>query len=246
MAGIIAGNGALAQGRYAGIAPVANLVGVKVLDSEGAGSSSDVLAGIQWVVDNKERYSIRVANLSVGTKELQLSDPLVKAVEAAWDAGIVVTVAAGNNGPAASSVTSPGVSRKVVTVGASDDCKPVQIRFEASQNYSGRGPTADCIVKPDILAPGADIVSCLSQTLSKKRSKSPLHKSACGNYVTMSGTSMATPIVSGAIALLLEKEPTLSPNEVKLRIKRSAECLEFPKNQQGWGLLNIEKLLLEV
>jgi len=245
-AAIAAGSGILSHGKYAGIAPSANLVGVKVLDAEGVGCSSDVLAGLQWIVDNRERYNIRVANLSVGTNELQLNDPLVKAVEAAWDAGIVMTIAAGNNGPAPSSVTSPGVSRKVVTVGASDDCKPVQIRLEASQNYSGRGPTADCIIKPDILAPGADIVSCLSQTLSKKRAKAKLNRSMCGNYVTMSGTSMSTPIVSGAIALLLEKEPTLSPNEVKLRIKKSAECLEYPKNQQGWGLLNIEKLLWEV
>ena len=245
VAGIVAGSGLLSQGKYTGIAPRANIVGVKVLDGDGAGCSSDVLAGLQWVVDNRERYNIKVANLSVGANELQLNDPLVKAVEAAWEAGIVMTIAAGNNGPAPSSVTSPGVSRKVITVGASDDCKPVQIHLEASQNYSGRGPTADCIVKPDILAPGADVVSCLSQTLSKKRAKAKLAKTACGNYVTMSGTSMSTPVVSGAIALLLEKEPTLSPNEVKLRIKRSAECLEFPKNQQGWGLLNIEKLLWE-
>ena len=112
---------------------------------------------------------------------------------------------------------------------------------EMTKNYSGRGPTQDCIVKPDILAPGADIVSCLSNTVSEKRAKN--HEITQGVYVSMSGTSMSTPIVSGAIALLLELYPSLSPDDVKLKLKQSADDLNFPQNQQGWGLLNIKKLL---
>ena len=230
---------------YIGVAPKASLIGVKVLDAKGAGSSSDVLAGLQWIVDNKKRYNIRIANLSVGTNEIFDNDPLVKGVEAAWEAGIVMMIAAGNSGPTPSSVTSPGISRKVITVGASDDYKAVQIHNKSTQNYSGRGPTADCIVKPDVLAPGADIVSCLSVTVAENRAKSLHRRVISDSYVAMSGTSMSTPIVSGAVALLLEKQPNLSPNDVKLMLKQSSDCLDFPKNQQGWGMLNIEKLLFE-
>jgi len=247
VAGIAAGSGVSSMGEYAGIAPKVGLIGVKVLNSNGEGCSSDVLAGLQWIVDNKERYNIRIANLSVGTNETIAFDPLVKGVEAAWDAGIVMLIAAGNNGPAPGSVTSPGVSRKVITVGASDDDRAVRIRGRIgtgngmAKNYSGRGPTQECIVKPDILAPGADIVSCMSKTASEKRAKD--HELISGSYIRMSGTSMSTPIVSGAVALLLEKCPELSPDEVKLRLKQCADDLSFPKNQQGWGLLNIERLL---
>ena len=121
MAGIAAGDGRMSYGRHRGVAPNANIVSVKVLDAAGRGNATDALAGIQWVIDNRERYNIRVANLSIGTKDTGSNDPLVRAVEAAWDAGIVMIVAAGNNGPAKQSITSPGTSRKVITVGASDD-----------------------------------------------------------------------------------------------------------------------------
>jgi len=241
VAGIAAGSGVASGGRHMGIAPHARLVGVKVLGRGGDGSSSDVLAGIQWVVDNKERYNIRVLNLSVGTHEIMTDDPLVRGVEAAWDAGIVMTIAAGNNGPGAGSVTSPGVSRKVITVGCSDDSHSVSIRGEPSRDYSGRGPTADCIIKPDILAPGADIVSlsCLN-AYSRRAGRRELIDDA---YVRMSGTSMSTPMVSGAVALLLEQRPELSPDEVKLALKRCAYDMGLHPNHQGWGLLNIRSLL---
>lgn len=121
VAGIAAGNGYLSNGKYCGIAPECNIVSVKILNNEGKGNSYDVLAGIQWILDNAERYNIKVANLSIGTNNTSSNDPLVKAVEAAWDKGITITIAAGNNGPNACSVTSPGISKKVITVGASDD-----------------------------------------------------------------------------------------------------------------------------
>lgn len=216
-----------ARGNITGIAPDINIVGVKVLDKHGRGTSADLLDGLSWVYDNRKKYNIKIVNLSVGAGTSGSFDPLVTAVEALWDAGIVITTAAGNDGPSPCSVTSPGTSRKVITVGCLDDNKSLSIWGSSVKDFSGRGPTKECIVKPDILAPGAEIVSC----------------SNTGEPLSLSGTSMSTPIVTGAIALLLEKYPHLSPNEVKYMLKITADDLGLSKNRQGWGLLNTERLL---
>ncbi len=124
VAGIVGGNGYLSNGKYAGVAPKCNLIGGKVLDQKGDGNISDVLAGLQWIIDNKQKYNIRIINISVGTTTKDNIDEnslLVKGVNAVWDAGIVVIVAAGNNGPGPMSISTPGISRKVITVGSSDD-----------------------------------------------------------------------------------------------------------------------------
>ena len=238
MAGIAAGNGLRSDGKYAGLAPECDVVAVKTLEKGGAGNSADVLAGLQWVADNRARYNIRVVNLSIGTGDAVIQDPLVRAVDALWDKGVIVVAAAGNNGPSARSVTSPGISRKVITVGALSDRQRRQVF-----GNSGRGPTKECIVKPDMLAPGGDIVSCLTLTMPRKRAQSAKAKIISPYYIAMSGTSMATPIVSGAIALLLQKHPNLTPNEVKIRLKKSCVSLDLPQNQQGWGLVNVADLL---
>jgi len=226
-----------------GIAPESNIVAVKVLDKYGRGNSADALAGIQWVLDNKDKYNIRIVNLSVGTPENSSKDPLVKAVEALWDSGLVVNVAAGNNGPDASTITSPGISRKIITVGAVDDHNEVQIWGNNLVNFSGRGPTAECIMKPDIVAPGSNIISCLTPTPIKNEDPENKVEAVDKYYMELSGTSMATPIVSGAIALLLQKYNTLTPNEIKYMLKKSCLKLEYPQNHQGWGLLDIKKLI---
>lgn len=238
VAGIAGGNGTSSNGKYKGIAPQCNLIGVKVLDEEGKGNASDVLAGLQWIIDNKERYNIKIANLSIGTNNTSSNDPLVKAVEKIWDSGIIVTIAAGNDGPKKSTINSPAISKKVITIGSSDDNITANVWGNRLINFSGRGPTLDCIIKPDVLAPGVNIVSCLSNNISKK-SDNVIDK----NYFALSGTSMSTPIVSGAIALLLEKYNNLSPNDVKLMLKKCCKNLHLPKNQQGWGLINVSKLL---
>ncbi len=246
VAGVAAGNGLRSNGRYKGIAPEANIAAVKILGADGRGNPADVLAGLQWVIDNRARYRIRIANLSMGTdgvKDTGSRDPFVRAVEAVWDAGIVVVTAAGNNGPATGSVTSPGISRKVITVGASDDDKLARVWGSALKDYSGRGPTSECVVKPDIIAPGANIVSCLSPTLSREKLFELRGQIVSPYYVRMSGTSMATPFVSGAVALLLQKYPRLRPDDVKFMLRSATTDLNYPQNQQGLGLLNIEKLL---
>lgn len=238
VAGISGGNGYSSEGNYRGIAPNCNFVGVKVLDEEGKGNSADVLAGIQWILDNKAKYNIRIVNLSIGTSNTSLNDPLIKAVEKVWNENIVVTIAAGNNGPSPKSITSPAISKKVITVGASDDHKTTLIGDSNLINFSGRGPTLECVIKPDLVAPGVNIVSCLSSNLYKKGKKT-----VDGSYFILSGTSMSTPMVTGAIALLLEKYPDLKPDDVKLMLKKSCKTLNLPQNQQGWGLLDVDKLL---
>lgn len=219
--GILAGSGALSA-KYRGVAPDARIIHLKILDKNGNGKRRDVIRAIQWVLQNRERYEIRVLNISIGTvKEGDVRDEvLVEAVEGAWDAGIVVVVAAGNMGPLPQSITAPGNSRKVITVGSSDESAPI---------YSGRGPTKNCVCKPDIVAPGSGIFSCGSQWQRQRP------------YCRKSGTSMATPMVSGAVALLLSKEPWLSNVEVKMRLRECAEDLGMDHSRQGWGLLNVKK-----
>ena len=237
VAGIACGNGSLSNGKYKGIAPQAQIAVLKTLDSDGKGSAANILAGIQWIADNSEKYNIRIVNLSIGTASTSSDDPLVRASEALWDKGITVVTAAGNNGPAPCSISSPGISRKVITVGSSDDSSETSIWGAALKNFSGRGPTLDCIVKPDVLAPGSNIVSCLNKGYPAKKEVKD------GYYQILSGTSMSTPMVSGAIAALLEKYPSLSPDDVKFMLKKSCSTLGFPKNREGWGLLNVGSLL---
>ncbi len=238
VAGIAGGSGINSNGKYKGIAPNCNLIGVKVLNKEGKGNASDVLAGLQWIIDNKEKYNIRIANLSIGTNNTSSNDPLVKAVENIWDSGIIVTIAAGNDGPKKYTISSPAISKKVITIGASDDNITANVWGNKLINFSGRGPTLECVIKPDVLAPGVDIISCLSNNISKQ-SDEIIDK----NYFSLSGTSMSTPIVSGAIALLLEKYNHLQPDDVKLMLKKCCKNLHLPKNQQGWGLIDVYRLL---
>lgn len=229
--GIIGGSGAASDGRYQGIAPSCNLIVAKVLDRRGNGYASDVISGISWILEHREQFGIRILNISVGSygkKGVNENSALVKAVNRAWDAGLVVVVAAGNNGPKRMTITTPGISRKVITVGCSDDDTEVFVGGHRMIDYSGRGPTTACICKPDVVAPGSRVVSCASRI---------------DKYTIKSGTSMSTPIISGAIALLLEKYPDMSNRDVKLKIMESSTDIGLPRNQQGWGLLNVERLL---
>lgn len=250
VSGIIGGNGFLCNGKYIGVAPKCNLIGVKVLDQKGDGNISDVLAGLQWIIDNKEKYNIRIVNISVGTTTKDNIDEnslLVKGVNAVWDAGIVVVVAAGNNGPGPMSISTPGISRKVITVGSSDDRITVELFGSKTTDYSGRGPTASCIKKPDIVAPGSNIISCGTMKNYQRYHYNMINNPKADNYNIMysikSGTSMATPVVSGAIALLLSANPRMTNRDVKLKLRESAIDLGYPWSKQGWGLLNIPRLL---
>ena len=203
-----------------GIAPGANLFILKVLDQKGQGKTSNVLRAIDWVIEHKEQYNIRIINISIGTiaKNTTYQHPLVYAVERAWDQGIIVICAAGNLGPNPYTVTSPGTSPKVITVGTCDD-----LHQKDKKPYSGNGPTITCIKKPDIVAPGSQITSCANRRVG---------------YTTKSGTSMATPFVSGCLALLLQMKPRLTPKEVKILLYETAIDLGLSQQHQGWGLIN--------
>lgn len=230
--GILGGDGTLSGGEFRGIAPECGLIHLKVLDHQGNGKMGDVIRALEWILDNYEHYHIRVLNISVGTPKDDQDDgarQLLELVERVWDAGVVVVVAAGNMGPGRSTITVPGSSRKVITVGSSDDF--VSGRGRARLNYSGRGPTAECICKPDLVAPGSNICSCRSI------------KGRPPGYCYKSGTSMATPVISGIIALLLQKRPYLSNVEVKMLLKQSCRDLGFPREFQGWGMPDGAKLL---
>ncbi len=230
VSGILGGNGSASRGRYRGIAPECRLIHLKVLDRFGQGRMKDLQEGIEWVIQNRKKYQIRIMNISAGaTREDSEARLLLDAVERAWDAGIVVVVAAGNMGPEPMTVTIPGNSRKVITVGASDEFRVRPPYGNAS--YSGRGPTRECICKPEFAAPGTGIVSCSANWQSGRY------------YQIKSGTSMAAPAISGCAALLLSREPDLTNLEVKMRLKYAAEDAGLPFNRQGWGIPNLRKLL---
>jgi serine protease AprX len=249
VAGIIGGNGYSSKEKYKGVAPECNIIAVKVLDHRGDGNISDVLAGLQWIIDNRKKYNIRVVNISVGTSSKDSLDEnslLVQGVNAVWDSGVAVVVAAGNNGPGPMSISTPGISRKVITVGSSDDNITVEVFGAKTKDYSGRGPTPYCIKKPDIVAPGSNIVSCNINRYSargKNGSASISSARAPMMYTVKSGTSMATPVVAGAIALLISACPDLSNLEIKLCLRDCAVDLGMHWEKQGWGLLNVRRLI---
>ena len=234
VAGILAGNGISSGGTYAGMAPRTDLLIGKVLDREGNGNVDNVISGIQWVMESAVSCGIRIVNISVGTQpDLAQSqkDRLQKAVEELWDMGLIVVVSAGNYGPRSGTVVVPGNSRKVITVGVPDSPSSFSRSRRERINYSGRGPTNECVIKPDIFAPGTGILSCNS------RFSFPGEPS----YIMKSGTSMATPVVSGALACLLSKYPDMTNVEVKLKLRES--CMKIPGTESGWGLLNVEQLM---
>ena len=223
-AGIAAGAGVT----YKGAAPHAKLVGVKVLNSAGSGSTSTIINGINWAVTNSANFSpaIKILSLSLGGAVTQSSttDPMCTAVRNAWNAGLVVCVAAGNSGPSASTINTPGNEPAIITVGNSDDRGTTSYTDDIIASTSSRGPTAyDGWIKPDLIAPGTSITSC---------------KNASTGYVTMSGTSMATPLVAGIVAQMLEANPTWTPATVKSNLKGSCRSLNYAANTQGSGLVD--------
>ena len=207
VAATIAGDGdARADGAYAGVAPAAGLVGVKVLDANGGGTMADVTAAIDWVVQVKDVYGIEAINLSLGAAGCgDGTDATSQAVNAAHAAGLVVAVAAGNEGPGTCTIGAPGAAADGLTVGALADTAAGGF---ALASFSSRGPTADGRVKPDVAAPGVDIESAQAGTAN--------------GYVTYSGTSMATPFTAGVALLMRDSNRALTPQQVKDAIVTTA------------------------
>ncbi|HEX3032518.1 MAG TPA: S8 family serine peptidase [Bacillota bacterium] len=239
VAGCVAGNGSSSDGRYKGPAPRAGLVGVKVLDRNGSGLLSTVIAGIQWCIEQKDRLGIRVLNLSLGSSAQMgyKEDPVCKAVEKAWQAGIVVVAAAGNEGPEAGSVGSPAIDPMIIAVGASDDNATVDKKDDTLADFSSRGPTIDGLQKPDVIAPGTNITSLAAP--GSNLYKTMKNKRVDKNYFTLSGTSMASPICAGVAALLLQANPQLTPTEVKIMLTENAQSIGCSRNEEGSGYVDI-------
>lgn len=264
VAGIIAGNAAQSYDpckytqSFFGVAPNANIISVKVLDRLGSGTVSQTIAALQWCIDNKTKYNIRVINMSLGhpVGESYTTDPLCQAAEAAWKSGIVVVCAAGNDGrstedpdpnvtdnegygTAYGSINSPANSPYVITVGAMKSTDGTKANDRIA-TYSGRGPSrVDFVLKPDLVAPGNRVISTQPKDDSYLATSYPDQvgvfrrdyvkgvksndKKLSDQYFRLSGTSMAAPVVSAAAAIMLDADPSLSPDTIKARLMVSAD-----------------------
>jgi serine protease AprX len=253
VAGIIAGSGYDSGGRRRGIAPGATLLVEKVLDAAGQGYISNVISAIDYAIANKDALHLRVINLSVaaGVYESFMTDPLTLAAKRAVDAGLVVVSAAGNLGrnalgePQAGGIGAPGNAPWVITVGASSHMGTVDRSDDTVAAFSSRGPTViDRQAKPDLVAPGVGIESLVEAGSTLYNTK-PLMRlwgtvqTATEPYISLSGTSMASPVVSGTIALMLQANPSLTPSLVKAILEFTAEThVEYTDLIQGAGFLN--------
>jgi serine protease AprX len=235
VAGLIAGNGTARPkpdplyGKYVGVAPAANLISIKASDDEGNATAIDVIDGLQFAVDHKSDFNIRVVNLSLSEEEPSSyrTNPLNAAVEQAWNAGLVVVAAAGNRGTATDAVHyAPGNDPFVITVGGANDQGTVDRRDDVSASWSSIGTTRDGHAKPDFLAPGAHMVSTLSP--DSKVTEMCATCVVSSDYFQMGGTSMATAVASGTAALLIENEPKLTPNKVKSAIGENLQSVPGP------------------
>jgi serine protease AprX len=270
VAGIIAGDGSASSGSSSfrtikGVAPGAKLINLRVLNAQGSGFESDVIAGIERAIQLKSTYNIRIINLSIGTgvDESYNKDPLCKIAKIAWEKDMVVVVAAGNYGNTEYGpyglITSPGNSPYVITVGATNSYGTAELTDDTITTYSSRGPTLfDHIVKPDLVAPGNRIKSLIASnsTLALDPRFAANHVSPSYyltdssnqqvKYFTLSGTSMAAPTVAGAAALILQRYPTINNHTVKLRLMASAKKIfsqRYDLFTVGAGLLDIPAAL---
>ncbi|MDQ6788261.1 MAG: S8 family serine peptidase, partial [Acidobacteriota bacterium] len=266
VAGIAAGNGTSSSGAKVGIAPNANIINLKVLDNNGRGQTAWLLNALQWLIDNNKTYNIRVANFSLGgiAVDSYMNDPICRKVEELSAQGVLVVAAAGNNGKNSlgqkiyGQIHSPGNDPSALTVGASNTKDTNWRGDDGVTTYSSRGPTRsfytnangvkiyDNATKPDLIAPGNRIISTeapngqlalLHPTLEVTKQDTPDNKS----LMRMSGTSMATPVATGAAALLFQQNPKLTPNMVKMILEYTAQPLAgFNMLEQGAGELNLE------
>jgi serine protease AprX len=265
VASAAAGNGQVAQGAYQGIAPNADIVNLRVLGADGTGTTSGLLAALDWVLTYRTLYNIRVVNMSLGGVAIDSysNDPVCRAVRRLVDAGVVVVAAAGNDGKDDGGtkiygrIHSPGNEPSAITVGASNSYGTDARGDDTVTTYSSRGPTRsywtdadgtrhyDNLVKPDIVAPGNRVVwaEALNNRIVTNHPELDAGTSvnAARRMMYMSGSSMATPVAAGAAALLLQANPRLTPNLVKMILMYTAQPLAgFNMFEQGAGQLNVE------
>ncbi len=243
VAGAMAGLGQASDGVYLGVAPEVQLVDVRVMNDHGHGNTSDVIKGLQWVYDHHDAYNIRVVNLSLNSRvpESYHHSALNAALEVLWFNNIVVVVSAGNGGK--QHLYPPANDPFVLTIGSADDKGTVATDDDTLSTFSAYGMTADGFLKPDLVAPGANIVSLLASDDSNLLAAFPQRKVVAPNnstYFKMSGTSMAAAVAAGAVAVLLEDEPQLTPDQVKYRLLATARTFAGPEScAAGAGYLDL-------
>ena len=229
IASILGGNGITKGGEFSGIAPNCNIISLKALDEKGETGALTILEAMQWVFDNKEKYNIKLVCMSFGSSPLGNSDPLKLGAETLWDNGVMVIAAAGNSGPDMATIKSPGISSKIITVGALNDGRDITDKLD-SRNYSvadfsSRGPALR-YYKPDVIASGVSLVGASIEQGEQ--------------YTKMSGTSVATPIIAGTCALLLEKYKNATPSQIKSFLLQNTLLLTRNRNLEGYGYLYIK------
>jgi serine protease AprX len=263
--GLAAANDQPTNNAYAGIATGANLINLRVLDSDGIGTVSGVLSALNWVMANRTRYNIRVVNMSLGTPAVTSyrNDPICLAVRQLVDAGIVIVAAAGNDGKDETGqavygrIHSPGIEPSAITVGCSNSMGTNSRADDVMATYSSRGPTRaywtdaagvnhyDNLVKPDLVAPGNKVIQAEADNnylvTTYPQLETHLYNGGHKQLMYLSGTSMASPQVAGAAALLLEANPSLTPSLVKAILMYTAQPLTgYNLFEQGAGQLNLE------
>jgi serine protease AprX len=240
VASIIGGDGSESGGKYIGVAPLVNIINVKVSNDDGSAMMHDIVAGLEWVLENRDAYNIRVVNISLNSSvaESYHTSPLDAAVEILWFNKIVVVVSAGNYGDGA--IYPPANDPFVITVGAADDKGTNSISDDVMASFSAYGLTSDGVKKPDLVAPGKNITARLVNQNMGLAYAHPENKVG-DQYFRMSGTSMAAPMVSAAVALLLQDEPGLTPDQVKYRLMATANksWAGYNANKSGAGYLDV-------
>jgi serine protease AprX len=240
VAGILKGRDV--PGEYIGVAPDVRLLSLKVTGDNGSGTESDLVTALQWVFDNRIANNIRVVNLSVGASVASsyLTSPISAAVEQLWLNGVVVVASAGNNGSAANATWyGPANDPFIITVGALDNNSTIAPIDDKLADYSSRGKTQDGFYKPDIVAPGSNIASTLAPG-SAVAQQYPT-RIVDTDYIRLSGTSMAAPMVSGVVSLLLQARPNLTPNQVKWVLQNSQRT--YPGQADSAGEVDAPKAL---
>lgn len=238
MAGVIAGTGASSGGAYTGMAPGAHLMSVKVSGADGTMTLGQVLYGLQLIDASKEQYGIRVVALALSSPPLDGPDPLVLAVERLWSDGLFVVTAAGNTGSGAGTITSPGVDPYVMTVGGTDEAATSDVGDDTVAPWSARGPSVYGMNKPDMVAPGTSLVSlrAAGSTIDGSYPSARVGDA----YFKGSGTSMSTAVTAGAAALLLDADPSLTPDMLKGRLMAGAAAVNGAEaTAAGAGTLDV-------
>jgi serine protease AprX len=247
IAGTIAGDGTRAAGQFVGMAPRANVVDVAVLDQNGNGRLSSVLRGMEWVLAHQAQFNIRIVNMSFGApaQGSYKTDPVAAGAEILWKHGVVVVAATGNGGPTSGTVETPAVDPYVVSVGSTDDQGTLSLPYESLAWFSAWGQPADSTAKPDLVGPGRRVASIRvpGSTLDTRLPDHVVNANNGATYFRLTGTSMATAVVSGAAALVLERQPALTPDQVKKILTTTTQPFgqalpPSPSGAIGSGLLD--------